>query len=230
MEERDLQILRHVGIYWITLRVVLDRLFFAGASSANVLKRLRTENLLQSRKGLAGQLSYYQLTEAGASLLSLPESRARDLAPQSLHVHLGLLWYCCMMEPPRHRLEKAALSQLFGDDPPTGHHCLEAGPKPRVLRAYVPGSDAKAHSVLRHAREFLDAAREKPSVRSWIELRQYGLAILVETESRRQAIERQVRRGSGGGEEGPPLASLAHVSVEAVPSFRTILETIHERE
>ena len=55
--EREDNILDHIGRYRITLRAVLERLFFEGASCNNVVQRLVRQGKIRAReKGLAGKL------------------------------------------------------------------------------------------------------------------------------------------------------------------------------
>src|SRR3972149_107866 len=98
MEDRDLSILRHVGLYRITLRPVLERLFFAGGSWGAVLQRLRSDGWLQAGK-FPRNVSYYQLTPKAAAYLALPLSRATPFGAQALHKHLAILWFCWMGQP-----------------------------------------------------------------------------------------------------------------------------------
>jgi hypothetical protein len=228
MEQRDKDILDHVGLYRVSLRIVIERQFFAGRSSANVLKRLRDEGLLRSRSGLPGGLSYYQLSASGAALLGLPLSRARPLAPQALHANLALLWFCCLGRRARRRIEESALSALFDEELPQGYHCIEEGAPLRLYRVYAPGPHTKSRSVTRRLTEHLAAAWHKPTVRQWISLRQYAFAVLVETEGKRQSIERTVRGKARAGSDDLPLIEQAHVICETIPGLRTLKEAIHD--
>ena len=102
---RDEEILRHLGLYRISIRPVLSRLFFAGRDPGNVLQRLRAAGLVQewpkrrasdagARAGFLTGLSYYQLTVAGA-LGRVPLTRAAPLNTRALHKHFAVLWWTC---------------------------------------------------------------------------------------------------------------------------------------
>ena len=48
MNERDDQILNHIGRYTVSIRAVIERLFFAGKDSDHVINRLLTEERIQA--------------------------------------------------------------------------------------------------------------------------------------------------------------------------------------
>ena len=106
MQERDEKILDHIGRYRLTLRPVLDCLFFADDSSGcgNVLTRLIQQGYVQARQVLPRRRCYYQLTRMGAAG-RVPESRTRPLHGQALRTWLGILWFCFMEERRRRLLE-----------------------------------------------------------------------------------------------------------------------------
>lgn len=71
MTPRDDQILRHVARHQLTIRPVLQRLFFKSPDAAsNVVARLLKAGLLESSK-LPDGFSYYQLTDKGARAIGL---------------------------------------------------------------------------------------------------------------------------------------------------------------
>src|SRR5262245_16169686 len=110
-DDRDLKIIRHIGLHRLSLRVVLEKLFFDGSESAcdNVITRLRKGGRIQAVRGLPDKYSYYQLTKQEATAQGFPEERAEPLGPQALHEHLAVLWFCCMGQRPRYRLEEPRL-------------------------------------------------------------------------------------------------------------------------
>src|SRR5277367_6841646 len=95
MPERDDQILNHIGRYTVSIRAVIQKLFFEGKDCDHVINRLQAEERIQAIP-VPGNLSAYQLT--------LKEGRARGLeyrgraavTATTLNWHLATLWFCCM--------------------------------------------------------------------------------------------------------------------------------------
>lgn len=224
MQPRDLAILKHVGLYRISLRQVLSRLFFQDRSCACVLNRLIRGGHLRPQKGLPGNLSHYQLTAKGANLVAVPLDRATPFGSQALHTHLSILWFCCMQGARRYRLERDAVVKMLGEDAPPGDHCVEdAQPHPRLYRVYAPGPDTALRNAVREVRERMSQARTRPQVRDWLATHRYAFVVLVETPERRAALRDAFR--STADQHGP-LAGQAYVRVEIVPGYRTIWEAI----
>jgi hypothetical protein len=181
------------------------------------------DGYLQARQGLPGGVSYYQLTAKGTNLLGLSVSRSTPFGQQALQTHIALLWYCCMSETRRYRLEEDVLKRLFKTEPPPGDHCLEQGPTLRIYRAYAPGPHTIVNNVVRQLRDLFDAAMTRPIVRKWVDARQYRFVIFTETDERRRALRDAIKRTC---DEQGVLASQAPISVEAVPGLRTIKEAV----
>jgi len=80
MTPRDEQILRHIARHRLSIRPVLQQLFFKSSDAAgNVINRLVRAGMLESSK-LPGGHSYYQLTDKGAQALGLQKApRVRDV-------------------------------------------------------------------------------------------------------------------------------------------------------
>ncbi len=180
MEDRDGKILDHIGRYRLTLRPVLDRLFFAQDSSGcgNVLARLIAQGYVQARQVLPRRRCYYQLTKLGAAG-RVPESRARPLRGQALRTWLGVLWFCCMQGGKRRLLELAELSQAL-PGPPPGIHVVEAGEGYRVFHVRVVGLRAKTGYVVRQVLQDMKVAMQQPKLAAWVRNRDYGFAVLAE--------------------------------------------------
>lgn len=211
MNERHLQILRHVGLYRVTTRAVLQRLPFGGATIGNLLQTLRDSGFLLSRKGLGDTRSYYQLTRQGAALLGLPEDRGRPFGTQALRKHLAILSFCCMADVARLRLEVADIERLFPKTRLQGDHALEKSKRPRVYRIYAVAPGTGNRPVRDRIRELVDETTQIPEILEWMTLRQYAFAILVHPR-RHKDIEDFVR-GRKGDE---PLIARAHFAVYPV--------------
>lgn len=218
MEPRDRKILQHIGLYRISLRPVLERLFFDGRSSGNVVQRLRDAGHIALAK-LPGRVSYYRLSGKGAELLQLPRSRAVAFGAQALQTHLALLWFCCMGDGRRFRTNAEELSKLFPEDPPKGDHCAEPGERIRLYQVYVPGPDTPVRRIIREVRKRFYAARLDTQLSRWIDGRLYSFAILVDSDERRKAVRAALKKAP---ENEEPLIAQAYFRVEAVPGVRTI--------
>lgn len=223
MEQRDQAILKHMGLYRLTFRPVLERLFFPTSGCGNVLRRLTLEGMIRSRKGVGGNVSYYQLTAKATRRLGLPVDRSTPFNAQALQTHIALLWYCCMGQARRFRLERDSLARFFKKDIPTGDHCLEEGKALRMFQCYVPAPDGQLDSVIRTLRRRFDESRANPSVYPWIETRQYGFAILVETAERQRAIREALKTESN--DDGLFNRQTA-IAIERAPGLLTLKEAI----
>lgn len=208
MQDRDERILEHVARYRLTLRPVLDRLFFADDSSGcgNVLKRLIEQGYLQPRHVLPRRRCYYQLTRLGA-MGRAPESRTRPLRGQALRTWLGVLWFCCVEEGQRRVLEPWELAGVLAK-PPQGIHVAEAKNKYRLFRVRVIGLRAKTGYVIRRLRRDITTAMQDPTLAGWVRNGDYAFAILAE-RTRIPQIRDRLRREQ--------LNEHAHITVLCVP-------------
>lgn len=224
MNDRDDQILNHVGLYQLTLRRVIDEQFFDGGNSGNVVQRLVASRHLQIRDGLPGRLNYYQLTRAEARRRGLPESRARALQNQALHTALATLWFCTMSESNRHRLEQHEVDRLFPEEAPVAIHCVERSTDShRLIRMKVTDPDSDDRTVLRSLRKMVFATMTMPGLRPWIETGRYCFSVVTETESRVQRIRQII-------ETDQQLSDSATFLVEQAPGVRTLKQALHDRQ
>lgn len=220
MNERHVQLLRHVGLYRVSIRGVLARQSFGGKTVGNAIQTVRREGLMVAHRGLGGTLSYYQLTRDGASLLGLPEDRARPFGAQALHTHLAIVAFCCLNGSARIRLDAQTLGALFPDNThPAGDHCLEKGKVTRLYRVYVPGAATSMRSIRARVHELLDEAGSQPKLSEWMEQRRYGLAVLVDSPGRRADVWNFVRGKNQPESETPTPMSVTHLVVESVPRY-----------
>lgn len=226
MEERDLRILKHVGLYRISLRPVLERALFDGRSCGNVMHRLIDSGYIQFRKGLPGNYNYYQLSAAGAGVLGLPRSRADVFGPQALHAHLGILWFCFMDKMRRYRLEDERMEQLLGPKAPPGDHCLEEGTPPRIFHVYAPGPATKLRNVVRQVVARIGRIRAHEKTRDWLRARSYAFLVLVETEERSRALKKIL---NDARDDRGRLSEQAYIRVATVPGFQLLKESLRAR-
>lgn len=237
MTERDLRILKHIGMYRITLRPILARLYFDGNESAmaNVLKRLNapetvkagrraeapsSSGLIKVRGGLPGNISYYQLTRLGARRVGVPEYRAEPFGNQALNLHLALLWFCCAGGSQRFRVSDEDFPSI-----PPGEYCVTAGERKKLLRVYAPTETAERSSIHRTIAEHAELLLSHPSTAQAVRDRSIGLAILVHSYEQGSELMRAMRSGKGTFGK---LLTLMHVVIKPVPSIATLSGMIHE--
>jgi hypothetical protein len=221
MEERDEKILRHVGLYYISLRPTLEKLFFNGNKTAcgNVITRLTKSKLLVARpRAFPGNLSYYQISESEAKRLNIPEYRAKAPAGQALPEKLATLWFCCMLGKRRTRIEKNKIEEVFGVQPFSGPHCHEKDEQTgqrRILRIFPPNADDDY--LIRNIRQHIDLVTERGCL-DWLKTGAYGVAALIETEARKRKLEREIQ------EKVPSKISF---TVDVVPTPNSLKEAIN---
>lgn len=214
MQDRDREILHHTGLYRVTLRPVLAKLFFNGGDPDKVLLRLRNEGYLRPAVDFQG-ISLYQLTKKGASAVGLPEDRARRFREQALYKHLGLLLFCFDEGSKRVRLEDGDLESLFGEKIPDGTHCVDSLDGKIVIdNVYVPGPQTSIRAVVRRVRDSIHASDQNPVLRQYVDDRRYRYVVLVEHDSKREALMKAFRKPERDGLG--PLIKQAHVHVESL--------------
>lgn len=194
---RDDLILDHVGLYWVTTRAVLTRLFFPSGNPGNVLQRLRTEGFLRERPLGAG-LHYYQLTRDGARY-RVPLKRAAPLGERALEKHLGVLHFACATDVARRRIENVELVRFFGARGPLSPqvpHCLDdVADSRRIHRLYVPSARTKPATLLGSVRADVAEALAAPGhLPDYVRGRTYVFSILVDTAPWAQILESTIKR------------------------------------
>lgn len=222
MDDRDEKILRHIGLYYLSLRVTLEKLFFDANKTAcgNVITRLTNQKRLVSRpRAFPGGVSYYQLSESETKRIGVPDYRAKAPAGQALPEKLSTLWFCCMSERKRTRIEKNKLEEIFGVEPFSGPHCYEADGQTKQYLIYrIFPANADDEYLIRNIRQHLDTVTER-GCRDWLKTGAYGIAVLAETETRKQKLERDLK------EKG--LSDTVSSVVAVVPSPNTLKEAIN---
>ncbi len=237
MTERDLRILKHIGLYRITLRPVLARLYFNDNESAmaNVLKRLKgpgprkpsngdasvkKSGLIEIQSGLPGNVSYYQLTKLGTREAGVPEDRSEAFGNQALNLHLAMLWFCCAQRKRRFRVSSEDFPAV-----PTGDYCVLGEGQKRLLRVYSPAETAKRSSIHRAIAEHVDLLTSHPGTTQAVTDRCVGLAILVHSEGQARELKQAMRSGKGSFGK---LHSRVFLVIEVVPSISTLSRMIYE--
>ena len=225
MTKRDLAILTHLGLYRLSLRPILARLFFANneTSLANVLKRLREDGLVEVRSGLPGNMSYYQLTVAGTKHIGVPTDRASTFERQAFDRHLAIVWFCCAESERRFRVPDDDLASLL-PGAPEGDCCLSQHKgHSRLLRVYTPAAKTKPANLKRHIRELAETMITDPSTEHRVQSRSLGLEVLVHSDGQRKDLNMLLRKPKAG----VTLASKMYCHVSLVPSVSTLAGMIH---
>jgi hypothetical protein len=215
---RQEAILRHIGRYALTLRPVLDVLFYGGQANgcdADVAQ-LRAHKLIAAVENAVAdttdphtRYSFYQLTKAGAKVSGASEYRAKSLGGQAVARYLSFLWFCCIKKPRRHRIGLAQLVEIFGEEilSPNGakkrdlllpgFHCLEKTEDSyRIRHLYAPKTSVGDTAT--ELRKRLRDARTLPVIERAILDRQYGFAVLAETTQQRDALRAHLANAFAG--------------------------------
>jgi hypothetical protein len=197
MNNQDDLILDHIARYTISIRKVIERLFFKGASCGNALDRLVDKQLIQRvAKALEGNYSYYQLTTKAARTLNLPLNKALPKGESSLAQNLAALWFACESSLSRKRLTDGELEKLFGIPP--GQNVVYVAQNggeedTTVFRLFVPSESARVKKgYLQALRKSAFQDLEDKRLLPWIERGTYSYAILVHNSFRKEELERLI--------------------------------------
>ena len=220
LQERDQKILDHIGRYRVTLRPVLDELFFSDDSSGcgNVLKRLIDAGLVTAREGLPSKRRYYQLTAKGAEG-RVPLGRTKPMRAQALRSAIAILWFCTMNQQRRTRMETWELRDILGEDMPAGKHCVQPGSPPVVYRVQVPSGRTKSAGVVSGLRDHISDSLRHRVIKRMAKDKRYGFAVLAEAE-RVPELRAAVAKHS--------LGRYAPLLIESVPSPQTITRALND--
>lgn len=201
-------ILRHIARYGLSLRPVLDRVFFDGeegacASDLEALRRAgaltAVENAIVEPDSPQTRYSYYYLTSVATRELGVSAYLARAPGSQALARALAVLWFCCLDRQRRHRMSEADLVDVFGERTVyafeaqrrklslKGLHCLhQHHGRYRVYHVYVPKTSV-ADAVV-ELRKRIREAKSLAAIRDAIDERRYGFALLAESIAQREAL------------------------------------------
>jgi hypothetical protein len=219
MDDLDIQILRHLGRYTISLRRVLQVLFFDGRSAEGALKRLERLGYIQRvERGLLGNFSYYQLKKKGAAVIGVSENKAKPKEPKGLAQDLAALWFSCMGDKPRKRLNDAELRLLFGAQKGGNViHVAQAEEEPTVFRLFIPEADGNLQKYSPSLKKAAHQACTDERLIRWIERGTYQFAVLLTNDDRKSQLEKLIR-----ADEFPDL----RIHLALAPSHRHLQEFI----
>ncbi|HZZ26756.1 MAG TPA: hypothetical protein VFE46_02015 [Pirellulales bacterium] len=221
-------ILRHVGLYRLTLEAVVRHLFFndspklkGGDPVRNMLDSLVKDKLLRLQQ-FPNKVEFWTPTIQGAKQAGVRRGRGTPRDAQSLSTHLAVLWFCCMASKRRYRLEPEDLRELFGPEKPHDNipHCIAPdGDGPRIYRIIFP-EQADAATAIQQVASILDEIfmRNRP-IHDWIKARDYGMAILGQTEEKCADLNRRIHAQIEGRD---PIIARGHCVVELGPSPKTL--------
>lgn len=223
MNERDEQILKHIGKHGLSIRAVIESLFFDGATCDHVINRLIKEKRVVSDASIPGGLNCYRLSLSEARARSVPEHRARPKKGAALRQTLQVLWFCYMSDKKRNLLTRKKVGENFGNGNGSGKpHCAEAGDEQAlVYRIYAPGPNSRDDYLLKCLRSDTEKGMQRPELRNWIEAKAFEFAVLVETPERKERLKRLISK------TGPYQV---RIFVEVVPGLSNIGAAIRKRE
>ena len=187
MQPRDQRILEHLNAYRISLRPVLARLYFEGQLNRlqQVLSRLKEQGYIDSHQPFRSRLACYHLAGRAVREFGYPESRAKMSGSEAtLDRNLAILWWCCMGERLRIRIEPGDVARAMGCGPLSGAHCVQpAEGVPRFFHVTVPGAVREKDILYTLKQTITDAARDAV-VNEWIIHSRYVFLILVDRRTR----------------------------------------------
>lgn len=206
-QKRD-RILKHTARYGLTLRPVLDRLYYDGVENGceRDVTELRkdglldvAENSVEDKQRRTARFSYYHLTRKATALLGVPESRGKKPGPEAVTRNLAILWYCTMRPERSYRLERAEVADLLSSPSgasvttePSGYHCLSLLDRYRLLQIYVP--TATVPEIMNELRKRIGEARRNPALKEAMWSGQYGFLVLVESLKLRDELRNETRK------------------------------------
>lgn len=201
MLSRDERILKHVALYRISIRAVIEHLYFEGRSCDDVINRLASKERLLTVSKLPNRVSYYRLSLSAARARGVQENRAltKGVQTRSLRRALAMLWFCCMGERQRHRIERNILTQMLGRAPGLGiPHCWELLDQETklVYRVYTPGPNTPPDDVVRMLQIDGEKAIADPKLAPLVIARRYVFAVLVENADRKITLSKQINNAS----------------------------------
>lgn len=224
MQDRDERILKHIGLYRVSLRAVIEELFFDGKSCDHVIQRLLDDGRIQAVEGLPEKLSYYQLTLRETRSRGIPKHRA-DPRGARLSEDLAVLWFACMGKRPRPRIERKPLGKVFGRGPGMGvPHCREniSEAEQVIYRVRAAGPDTDDTRLLRDIEWWARSGLAHPQLGPYLLEQLYGFVILVEHPDRAQRLKELIQKREA--------LSGIRIHIESVPGQLRLAAILRERK
>ena len=118
LQERDVQILKHVYRYRVSTNEVLYRLFFPDAKNTESVRRVVTRRLVDrgylDRGELRGNRRYYHLTTTATKHFGWSDEMAK-IGTQTLPEVYATLLYCCTGETIYRRFTREEFRESFSE-------------------------------------------------------------------------------------------------------------------
>ncbi|MBX3323915.1 MAG: replication-relaxation family protein [Phycisphaeraceae bacterium] len=194
--DREQRVLKHIAAFRVSLRAVIARLYFDDRNSAcqNVLSRLKSRGWLMSHQSFTGtRLAYYQLGVRGVRHFRLPRNRAEHYDERALNTHLCILWWSCMSNTLRYRVEPDQVAAAIGCETLTGEHCMQPSDRgPRFVRVFVLGPDSDDQTALYRIKERMREAAATAVLCDWVRHSLYTFAILTDSPHRLRRLKEAV--------------------------------------
>lgn len=219
----NMAIVKHVGLYRLTFPIVVERLFCKarGGIGGTVLSELARAGFLRHHKKVAdgafpGSIAYYTLTPRGARIAGVSDDRGAVMGAPAVRSHLAVLWFCCLGEQRRHRLEPSELRAAFGDDAPYPNvaFCIgEEDEGPKIYRVYE--STTNVALSIKRLRAAIAKLWESPQLRPWLMSGDLGFAVLAETRAKCGHLTSALKAAS---KDKPGISDECHVIVRFAPS------------
>lgn len=216
-------ILRHIGLYRLTLLEVASQLFCSGNAgrAGRFLGSLAKDGYLNRHDkiengALPGGITIYTLTPEGARAAGVGKERGQPLGPSALPTHLAVLWFCCLSDRRRYRLEPEELTLLLGDESihqNTACCITEEEDGPRVYRIFP--TKANPINAIGQLRKSVSEAWENPTLRSWMESGELGFVVLAESKSKCSDLDKLMRKNFRDDER---IEHDCHVLIRFAPS------------
>lgn len=211
VNSKQQQILQHVARYGLSLRPVLDRLYFEGFEngSQNALADLRKQNLLKVTENAVAnewnprvRYSYYTLTRKATALLGVSDNLGKERGPEVVAKDLAILWFCTMRISRSHKLESNEVAELLGTESSRGKtgdsatakgvYCLSHKDHFRLFSTYVPRTTVGV--MISELRKRISQARKVQILDMAMKSRQFGFLVLVETRELKEQLFEETRK------------------------------------
>lgn len=214
MDALQLNILRHIGCYRLSLKEVLLRVFFEGNEQEykrNITKLQNNghiESVSFGRDGTPGY-RYLKLTVKGAKAANVPKNRATPRNASAIYTDLGVLCFCHLGERDAQRIEIDLIEKALGrafKAPVVVERPKEGGGDFKLYRVFSPDPNKKIESLPDQILGHLDEVKrlslwvpiseeditQKKSVpiQALLEAGMYCIAVLVHSDKLRAETEK----------------------------------------
>lgn len=203
LKPHEEKILSHIYRYRMTTTRAVHRVFFATkeiAQAEHALRRLRRLDYVSPPRDLyrtsAGLETYFQLSARGAAYFGETEDLARPIQPQTLGKVYGVLAFCCLQTPLRHRLTltefQTSFSDLYRKGLPSANYYSDSVGERRVLGWIYVGYYAAEDRILQRCRAMLRQRQQIPMFRAMIEREEFAITVVTAHPAKKARLEERV--------------------------------------